>query len=818
LTAESDGSTSEAVNGNFDRTPPTPPVITTDGGAGPGNDYTTDNPSILLEGSCAADSAAIYVNGSTNGVSYTAGQTSWSYNGTLQTGQNPFTIIAADAAGNASDADSITITYTAIDGRPVGGYNNDNVIPAAQITQSTTGDGMTTIRFKIKDPTNDLCTLHTFQYSVNSGNTWSTPTGGDTSGCLSNGWLDNSGSRYTSGGNFDAAEEHSFTFNTKHGDVTGLDGEDQSDVQIRFTVNDGAYDSVSPVTSEDFPVDNLGPAVGITYSSPNSSHVDLGTLTITANSSELLSSTPQITVDRPNPMSTIGPTNMTGSGSVWTYNIIVERHNGSTVVDGVNLVTISDVSDLFGNAVEESSNFTTDTRDTDSDGQRDYIDSDDDNDGLPDTWEEDNGLDPLDSVGENGKDGDPDNDGWTNYEEYMAGTNPADDTSHPNVSPPEIVETIPHHSAGLNGDTTRVPNDTSFCVWIEDSDGIDITDLGSISFTINDGVHEAYTRDLSNDTVVRGVKLTEEENTQVTKLWAVYDRSNDDEYGNCYAFDSIITIGVDLKDRRGTPIDAVPTYTFKIESQAEHDYAHDVDNLPDTSAVPPDDPDLEDPEYLYDAGIQVNSGDLEGAKIIYNSNEPVTPRLGPTDEIPSLSGAGGTPMNLQPSTVFNTPVKIFIPYPGAETVSSLHIYLYKGARWVRACDNEGEVQPHGEAWMLLDSRVDHNGGNPSTIEIKAHHFSAVQAKLEISSSTSDNAAEVGGGCFIATAGFGSNVERGVHGSPRTAAGYCLTPVTSLLCMLLHIHPVALLSGLILLLPPVAYVATRLLRSNRNFAQ
>ncbi len=82
----------------------------------------------------------------------------------------------------------------------------------------------------------------------------------------------------------------------------------------------------------------------------------------------------------------------------------------------------------------------------------------------------------------------------------------------------------------------------------------------------------------------------------------------------------------------------------------------------------------------------------------------------------------------------------------------------------------------------------------------------------------ENAAEVGGGCFIATAGFGSEVERGVHSSPGTAAGYCLTPVTSLLCMLLHIHPMALLSGLILLLPPLAYVARRLLRSNRNFAQ
>jgi hypothetical protein len=816
LTAESGGSISGAVTGTYDRTLPNAPVITTDGGNGPGNDYATDNSSIILEGSCSADTVAIYVNGSADGVTYTAGQTSWTYTGTLQTGANNFTIIAKDAAGNASDAGSITVTYSAPDGLPAGGYSADNVIPAAQITQSANGDGIITIGFKIKDPTNDPCTLHTFHYSVDGGNTWSAPTNGDSSGCLSSGWQDKGGAKYSSATSFNDAEVHSYTFNTKHQDVTGLEGEDQSDVQIRFTVNDGTYDSLSPVTSEDFRVDNLGPAVSISYSAPNSSHVDVGTLTITATSSELLSTTPQVTVDRPNPMSTIGPVDMTGWDTLWTYAITIERHNGSTVVDGVNLVTISNVSDLVGNAVQESSTFITDTRDTDSDGERDYIDTDDDNDGLPDTWEEDYGLDPLDSVGDNGRDGDLDNDGWTNYEEYIAGTNPADDTSFPELSRPEIVETIPHHDAGLNEDTTRIPNDTSFCVWIEDSDGIDITDSGSISFTISDGVHEPYERDLSNETVVRMVKLAAEEDTQVTKLWAVYDRSNDDDYGNSYAFDSIITIGVDVKDRGGIPIDPVPSYTFKIESEIQHHQAHDPDNLPDTSAISPDELDLEDPEYVYNAGIQVNSGDLEGAKIIYNSNEPVIPRLGPMDEIPSLDGDYGVPMNLQPPTVFNTPVKILIPYPGGKDVSDLHVYLYKAGSWVHACDNKGELQPGGEAWMVQGSRVDHNDRNPSTIEIKMYHLSAVQAKpgtassgppQDSNASISANAVEVGGGCFIAATAFQSNINRAGNASPG--------PVHVASCCG---HPLVLLCGLILLLLTLVYRTRPPSRSLRKSAQ
>jgi hypothetical protein len=750
----------------IDTTEPGTPVIITDGGNGPGSDYTTDTSSITLEGRCAADTVAIYVNGSVKGVTYKPGETSWSYASTLVPGENTLTITARDAAGNLSDKGSITVTYTTTEGKPVGGYSKENVIPAAQITQSATGEGIITIRFKIIDPTNDLCTLHSFHYSVNGGKTWTAPTNGDSSGSLSKGWQDKGGAKYSSAPSFTDAKVHAFTFNTKHQDVSGLDGEDQSDVRIRFILNDGTWDSASPVTSEEFRVDNLSPTVTLSHSAPNVSHVDVGLLTITATCSELLITTPRITIERPDPMSTIGPITMSGSGCVWTYALTVERHNGATVVDGVNVVTISNVTDLLGNAVQESGTFTTDTRDTDSDGERDYTDTDDDNDGLPDSWEEKSGLDPLDSTGQNGRDGDLDNDGWSNYEEYMAGTDPCDDTSNPAISPPEIVETIPHHNAGLNGDRTRVPVDTSFSVLIEDTDGIDITDVESITFTISDGVHEAYRRDLSDETVVRVMKLTEEEDLHATKLWAVYDRCRDDQYKNSYAFDAIVTIGIDVKDNGGLFIDPVASYTFKIESELQHSEAHDLENLPDTIEVSSDDPDLEDPQYFYDAGIQVKSGDLAGAKVIYNSSEPVIPRLGPTDEIPPLAGGCGVPLNVQPPTVFNTPVKIFIPSPGPTEVTDLTIYVYKGGAWALACDISDTVQTGGDSWMVPGSRVNHNNRDPSTIEIKAYHLSAVQGKPETDfsgasadtpPSISDNAAELASGCFIATAAFASNM-------------------------------------------------------------
>jgi len=90
----------------YDITPPEPPVITTN----EGNDYSTPDSSITLSGTCAADTNGIYVNGSTDGVTYTAGETSWTYTGTLESGENTFEITAEDAAGNVSDVDLITVT------------------------------------------------------------------------------------------------------------------------------------------------------------------------------------------------------------------------------------------------------------------------------------------------------------------------------------------------------------------------------------------------------------------------------------------------------------------------------------------------------------------------------------------------------------------------------------------------------------------------------------------------------------------------------------------------------------------------------------
>jgi len=100
----------DSITITLDTIPPTVPVITTDGGNGTGADFSTSNPSVTIEGTCANDSAAIKVNGSTDAVSFVAGETSWSYAASLSDGANGFSVSAVDALGNASGADTITIT------------------------------------------------------------------------------------------------------------------------------------------------------------------------------------------------------------------------------------------------------------------------------------------------------------------------------------------------------------------------------------------------------------------------------------------------------------------------------------------------------------------------------------------------------------------------------------------------------------------------------------------------------------------------------------------------------------------------------------
>jgi len=101
----------------------------------------------------------------------------------------------------------------------------------------------------------------------------------------------------------------------------------------------------------------------------------------------------------------------------------LNRLTSTNYNNGQQIITYS--YDLAGNLLSVNRS----SPDTDDDGTIDSIDTDDDNDGLPDSWEILYGSNPLIADANLHSD----NDGYTNLQEYQAGTDPTDDTSIPSV-------------------------------------------------------------------------------------------------------------------------------------------------------------------------------------------------------------------------------------------------------------------------------------------------------------------------------------------------------------------------------------------------
>ena len=388
-------------------------------------------------------------------------------------------------------------------------------------------------------------------------------------------------------------------------------------------------------------------------------------------------------------------------------------------------LTVSGIADLAGNAVTPAS----------------ITVNDNDGDGMANDWETANSLNP--SVNDSGAD--PDGDGYTNLEEYEARTNPLSKADAPFV----IKDTIPEHNAGIN-DSQRVPYNTTVAIFLDSAHGIDTTDGTSVQLTINDGINPSYTRNLLHGTV-RWVKLTGDPDTEVTRMWVVYDRSEESGGLQNFPYGSTVNVKIDATDSMADVMDQA-SFDFQVETEAQHDDAWAPENLPDSDPVAVDDPDL---GGGLDDGVEVISGELAGAKIIYDSSELQTPLFGPMNEIPPVTGADGVgiPMNLQPPAVFDNPVKILIPCPGFDNVSGLNVYYYDGNSWVLAIDAAGIVRSGGVGLVVPGSRVNHNNTDPAAIEIRVYHFSGYQAGA--ASSSSGGGGGGGGGCFITTASSGS---------------------------------------------------------------
>jgi hypothetical protein len=363
------------------------------------------------------------------------------------------------------------------------------------------------------------------------------------------------------------------------------------------------------------------------------------------------------------------------------------------------------ITDAVGNPLQPSS----------------IIINDRDGDQMADNWEVDTGLDPT--VPNSGADSD--GDGFSNFSEYQARTDPHDSAS----SPIAIVDSIPQPNAGILN-SARVPDDTSFAVLIASVHGIDVGGPQSIRFTIEDGELNPYSRDLGSDSI-RVVEV--ETGNGLNLLWVVYDRSLETNLPMAYPFEANIHLTVEVEDIAGNALPPAH-FEFNIESEEEHIQA--LSNLPEFAFAEPS-----GAEAVYDAGVEIVSGELVGARIEYNSNEPLTPIFGPMDEIEAVAASAtediGVPLNLLPHTVFDTPVKIFIPAADGVDITEIGIYYNNGVEWQPACDKYGNLLPGGEGWMVAGSRVDHPETSPPLIEIQVYHFSAAQGGFVVVNSEND---------------------------------------------------------------------------------
>ena len=326
-----------------------------------------------------------------------------------------------------------------------------------------------------------------------------------------------------------------------------------------------------------------------------------------------------------------------------------------------------------------------------------------------------------------------------------AGSVSSYDTSDANRQSLRILDTIPQRDAGISA-STGVPDDTSFGVLIESKYPINLADFESIWFEIDDGVHFVYDRDLSSDTM-RVVEVAGDD-PSLTLIWVVYDRSLETWLPPLYIPDNIVHITVSALDGHQNFLSPV-LFRFKIESDPGH--AVEFDRLPDYDFV--DSYDLIT-EWLFDSGMEILSGELAGAKIIYDSSEPLTPGFGPGDDVESLNLDGaegiGEPLNLVPHTVFHTPVKILIPFPEGTDLANTDIFYHNGVEWLRACDADGNVLPGGIGWMVAGSRVDHYETSPPLVEIQVYHFSSVQGFATFRSSETTGSS--GGGTHTGSGG------------------------------------------------------------------
>jgi hypothetical protein len=206
-----------------------------------------------------------------------------------------------------------------------------------------------------------------------------------------------------------------------------------------------------------------------------------------------------------------------------------------------------------------------------------------------------------------------------------------------------------------------------------------------------------------------------------------------------------VDVHVVVRDNDGYRLEE--DFSFAIESQFRQEA--------DIRSLEPGDPDLNDPEYDYDTGIQLNSGWLAGAKVIYNSSQPMPHFLTTQAAAAGDMTTVGEALMVLPPTIFSTPAKIILPVRQDDySVNDATIYMYTGSEWVPAIGPSGSVKDGGYGWAVPGSRVNKRNENPPVVEIKVYHTAGIFAGASLSEDSTEEDSSPSGkaeaSCFVET--------------------------------------------------------------------
>jgi len=142
--------------------------------------------------------------------------------------------------------------------------------------------------------------------------------------------------------------------------------------------------------------------------------------------------------------------NVVPSGETLVFQLVVTDNEGLQATDSCSVyVTREPVADSDGDGVPDDQDafpYNADEYlDTDGDGEGNKADTDDDNDGMPDTWELLYGLDPL----KDDAAADPDGDGVSNINEYNLGSEPNYNENNFAPDPPQLMNPGNYDIVGL---------------------------------------------------------------------------------------------------------------------------------------------------------------------------------------------------------------------------------------------------------------------------------------------------------------------------------------------------------------------------------